>query len=250
MTDRLALGVVVVGDELLSGKRQDQHLSHVIQVLAGRGMQVAWCRYEGDDESRLAVALRETSAAHTPVLCFGGIGATPDDRTRHAAARAFEVPLVKHPQAVALIEQQFGADAYPVRIHMAELPEGCSLIPNPHNRIPGFSISDHHFFPGFPQMAWPMLEWVLENHYPQRFECIVEYSVQVRGISESALCGLMEALVARHPRARLFSLPRLGPDGYIELGFRGEAAAVEPAFGDLVKELNARGLSLEFSARK
>jgi molybdopterin-biosynthesis enzyme MoeA-like protein len=250
MSDHLAMGIVVVGDELLSGKRQDQHLSHVIQALAARGMQVAWCRYEGDDESRLAVTFHETGAAHTPVLCFGGIGATPDDRTRQAAARAFEVPLVQHPEAAALIEQRFGSDAYPVRIRMADLPEGCSLIPNPHNQIPGFSISGHHFFPGFPQMAWPMLEWVLDSHYPQRFESIVECSLQVRGVSESALCGLMEALVGRHPRARLFSLPRLGPDGYIELGFRGEAAAVETAFGDLVKELNAREVSFDFTARK
>jgi molybdopterin-biosynthesis enzyme MoeA-like protein len=250
MTDRLAMGVVVVGDELLSGKRQDQHLAHVIQVLAARGVQVAWCRYEGDDEDHLAVTFRQTSLARIPVLCFGGIGATPDDRTRQAAARAFEVPLVKHPQAVTLIEQQFGPEAYPVRIRMAELPEGCSLIPNPHNRIPGFSISGHHFFPGFPQMAWPMLEWVLDSHYPQRYASIVERSVQVRGMSESFLCGLMEALVERHPGARLFSLPRLGPDGYIELGFRGDAAAVETAFGDLVKELKARELSFEFTARR
>ena len=250
MSDHRAMGVVVVGDELLSGKRQDQHLPHIIQVLAARGMQVAWCRYEGDDEHRLTSALHQTALARIPVLCFGGIGATPDDRTRPAAARAFDVPLLPHPQAVALIEQQFGAEAYPVRIRMAELPQGCALIPNPHNRVPGFSISGHHFFPGFPQMAWPMLDWVLDTLYPQRYEAIVERSVQVRGIAESGLCGLMEALTERHPETSLFSLPRLGPDGYIELGFRGEGAAVEAAFADLVSELDARDVTFECAGRE
>jgi molybdopterin-biosynthesis enzyme MoeA-like protein len=245
-----AMGVVVVGDELLSGKRQDHHLPHVIQVLAARGMRVAWCRYEGDDEQRLVASFRQTRLEHVPVLCFGGIGATPDDRTRQAAALAFDVPLVPHPQAVELIEQQFGAEAYPVRIHMAQLPDACSLIPNPHNRIPGFSLCGHYFFPGFPQMAWPMLDWVLDTEYPQRYAAIVEYAVEVHGISESGLCGLMEALAERHPQARLFSLPRLGPEGYIELGFRGETVAVEAAFSDMVKELNARDLTFEFAARR
>jgi molybdopterin-biosynthesis enzyme MoeA-like protein len=249
MPDHLAMGVVVVGDELLSGKRQDQHLSHVIQVLAARGMQVAWCRYEGDAADRLAGSIRQTRLEPLPVLCFGGIGTTPDDRTRQAAALAFDVPLVTHPQALALIEQRFGPEAYPVRIRMAELPQGCSLIPNPHNRIPGFSLASHHFFPGFPEMAWPMLDWVLDSCYPGRCAAVVERSVQVRGISESALCGLMEALVERHPRARLFSLPRLGSDGYIELGFRGDVAPVEAAFSDLTRELIARGLAFDHAAR-
>jgi molybdopterin-biosynthesis enzyme MoeA-like protein len=250
MAEHPAMGIVVVGDELLSGKRRDHHLPHVIEVLAARGMQVAWCRYESDDEQRLTASFRQTRGDAVPVLCFGGIGATPDDRTRQAAARAFDAPLVAHPQAVSLIEQQFGAEAYPVRIRMALLPESCTLIPNPHNRIPGFSMSGHYFFPGFPQMAWPMLDWVLDTHYPQRYAAIVEQSVRVRGIAESGLCGLMETLAEHHPQASLFSLPRLGPDGYIELGFRGEAAAVEPAFRELVAELNARDLSFELTGRR
>ena len=100
------------------------------------------------------------------MFSFGGIGATPDDHTRQAAAAALGVPLERHPEAVAEIEARFGADAYPHRVLMAEFPAGASIIPNPFNRIAAFSVRDHHFLPGFPQMAWPMLDWVLATHYP------------------------------------------------------------------------------------
>jgi molybdopterin-biosynthesis enzyme MoeA-like protein len=242
MSEHRAMGAVIIGDELLCGKRRDRHLSHLIEVLGERGVRLAWCRFEGDDGERLARALRETRDSAVPVFCFGGIGSTPDDRTRQAAAQAFDVPLVRHPEAVALIEQQFGEQAYPTRILMADLPEGCTLVPNVWNRIPGFSLQDHHFFPGFPQMAWPMLDWVLETRYPETYAVESEYSVKVRGVRESDLCALMEALSGRHPEARLFSLPHLGGENHVELGFRGQAQACVAAFDDLLRELDSLGL--------
>lgn len=239
------MGVVVVGDELLSGKRQDRHLARVIEALQPRGMQVAWCRYAGDDIGPLSETLRQTQIDEVPVLCFGGIGATPDDQTRQAAAKAFGVNIVRHAQAAALIEKQFGKDAYPNRIRMAELPEDCLLIPNSINLIPGFTLYEHHFFPGFPQMAWPMLEWVLDTYYPQRGPVSAECSVRVRETTESNLYDLMERVSARHLKIRLFSLPHMGNDNYIELGVRGDRGNVEKAFADLVSELNARKLPFD-----
>jgi molybdopterin-biosynthesis enzyme MoeA-like protein len=244
------MGVVVVGDELLCGKRLDRHLSHVIEILGERGGQVAWCRYEGDDSERLSETLRQTQLDDVPVLCFGGIGATPDDQTRQAAARAFGTRLAPHPDAVVMIEEQFGAQAYPNRIRMAELPEDCLLIPNPYNRIPGFTLYDHHFFPGFPQLAWPMLDWVLETYYPCVDEKTRERFVQIRGTHESSLYELMESLSLRYSEVKLFSLPHMGPEGYIELGFRGKETVVEEAFADLITELNARNVLFEFDSRR
>ena len=124
-----------------------------------------WARYEGDDRDALTAALRETFARGDIVFGFGGVGATPDDHTRQAAAAALGVPLERHPEAVAAIEAQFGAAAYPHRVLMAEFPAGATIIPNPVNRVASFSVRDHHFFPGFPQMAWPMLDWVLATRY-------------------------------------------------------------------------------------
>ena len=235
-------GVVVVGAEILRGRRSDKHLPHVIDTLQARGLQVAWFRVLGDDRRRLTQEFKLTQLDEVPVLCFGGIGATPDDQTRQAAAEAFGTRLLRHPAAVAEIEKQFGEAAYPNRIRMAELPEDCLLIPNPHNRIPGFTLYDHHFFPGFPAMAWPMLDWVLDQYYPQHGPQTVEKSVRVFDVPESELFRLMDDLSADHAHAELFSLPHMAGINSIELGFRGERAVVEAAFSDLVTELTQRAL--------
>ena len=236
---------MIVGDELLSGKRIDKHLPHVIEILHARGMCVAWSRVLSDTRSRLAYELKQTRLDSVPVFCFGGIGATPDDQTRQAAGDAFGTRLVRHPEAVRLIEDRFGAGAYPNRIRMADLPEDCLLIPNPHSRIPGFSLFEHHFFPGFPSMAWPMLDWVLETYYGHNMPPQVERSVRVFDTYESALVQLMDELSAGHPCAKLFSLPHLAVENSIELGFRGERAAVEAALAALTSALKSRAVAFE-----
>jgi molybdopterin-biosynthesis enzyme MoeA-like protein len=238
-------GLLVVGSEILYGKRNDKHLPHVIQTLRARGMQLAWSRVVGDHRKRLVHELELTQLDSVPVFCFGGIGATPDDQTRQAAAEAFGACLVPHPDAVASIESQFGEAAYPNRIRMAELPEDSLLIPNPRNQIPGFTLYDHHFFPGIPSIAWPMLDWVLDHYYPQDAPLEVEKSVRVYHVRESELIPLMDELSADHAHAELFSLPHMAENDFIELGFRGGAPAVDAAFTDLVTALAARKLAFE-----
>jgi molybdopterin-biosynthesis enzyme MoeA-like protein len=248
--DAFAAGAVIVGDELLSGRREDRHLRHLIGVLRARAMRLAWCRLVGDERSGLSEELSQTRRQQLPVFCFGGIGATPDDQTRPAAAQAFERELVRHTEAAALIEAQFGSGAWPNRIRMADLPRGASLIPNPVNRIPGFTLDHHHFLPGFPEMAWPMLDWVLDEYYRGRGAPMQERAVHVFGVPESQLLEMMEELVEQHPQARLFSLPQLGDKGKIELGFRGSPDAVERAFQDLLARLASAALSFELGATR
>jgi len=245
MNDAMQFGLVVIGDEILCGKRTDKHQPHVIEVLQARGLQVAWSRVVGDHRQRLVHELQLTQLDALPVLCFGGIGATPDDQTRQAAAKAFGTRLVRHPDAAAMIEDQFGDRAYPDRMRMADLPEDCLLIPDPHNRIPGFTLYDHHFFPGFPSMAWPMLDWVLDHYYPYHAAPETEKSVRVFHTRESDLISLMDDLSAAHTGAKLFSLPHMGSIPSIELGFRGEQSAVGAAFSGLVAALSMRGLEFE-----
>lgn len=237
----------MTGDEMLCGKRQDKHLAHVIETLGARGMTVAWYRLAGDERLALCETLRQTQQDNVPVLCFGGIGATPDDNTRQAAAQAFGRQLEVHAEALALIEAQFGDAARPNRVRMAELPQDALLIPNPVNRIPGFTLYEHHFFPGFPSMAWPMLEWVLERYYPViASRAMHERSLRVFGAPESELLELMEALTREFPAARLFSLPHFGVPDTVEIGFRGEQVAVDSAIASLVAALVRRRLLFEF----
>jgi molybdopterin-biosynthesis enzyme MoeA-like protein len=179
------------------------------------------------------------------VFSFGGIGATPDDYTRQCAAAAAGVPLIRHPEAAAEIEARFGETAYPKRMLMADLPQGSRIIPNPYNRIPGFSIKDHYFLPGFPDMAWPMMEWVLETFYKHLFPSVpeIEQSILVFDVGESLLIDLMNENIAQFPQLKLFCLPSM-PDQSgrrLELGVRGDAILVRAAIDHLKKGVEALG---------
>lgn len=237
-------GIIVVGDEILNGRRRDRHFEGIGGMLRERGFKVAWLRILPDDPEYLVSEFARTMDEGIPVFCCGGIGATPDDHTRACAARAAGVALTLHPGAVAEIEGRFGADAYPNRIKMAELPAGSDLIPNPYNRIPGFSINRHYFMPGFPDMAHPMAAWVLDTRFAQGGRAEHQCAVRVRGVTESSLMDLMQELVEQFPEARLFSLPRLGAEFQIELGFRGHGDLDAPLQA-LMAGLEQRGVAFD-----
>jgi len=247
-TEMRTIGALIIGDEILSGKRQDKHLSHLIETLGKRGLALDYAHYAGDDRARLIEVLKATFARGDIVFSFGGVGATPDDQTRQAAAAALGVPLAAHPEAIAGIEAQFGAAAYPHRVLMAEFPQGATIIPNPVNRVAAFSIRDHHFMPGFVQMAWPMVDWVLATHYPALVrEPTVERALVVYDAGESQLLPLMTENVAKFPRVKLFSLPTFAGEGRrrLELGVRGRRADVDEAFAHLHAGVVASGFPFE-----
>jgi molybdopterin-biosynthesis enzyme MoeA-like protein len=240
------IGLLITGDEQLSGKRQDRHLARVIELLAARGMALGWATLVGDDEARIAQIVATARAQGELLFCCGGIGATPDDRTRQAVARAFGVEIRRHPQAEALITAEYGDQAWPYRVLMADLPAGAVLIPNPVNRVAGFSLGDCHFVPGFPEMAWPMIEWVLDTRYPQlrNADPPVEYRLRAVGsAAESDLLPLMQETLARHPQLALSSLPSRGLPGqprHIEFGFKGPRAVAAAAYRAFEAALRAQ----------
>jgi len=242
----VSFGALVIGDEILVGKRQDKHLAFAIEALARRGLRLAWAEYHGDDPRRLNAALARSFGRGDTVFSFGGIGATPDDHTRQCAAAALGVPLALHPQAEAEIRARFGAEVTPQRLRMGEFPAGCEIIPNPFNRIPGFSVGDHHFVPGFPQMAWPMIEWVLDTRYRHLFdsERWAEASVFVYEAGESQLIPMMESAERAFGRLKAFSLPSMGSNAsrrHVELGVRGDPAQVAEAIAEMRRALVAAG---------
>ena len=104
----MAFGVLIIGDEILSGKRQDKHLAKAIEILGARGLELAWAEYVGDDPARITATLRRTFASTDIVFSFGGIGATPDDHTRQCAAAAAGPALAAHPDGLKELEARFG----------------------------------------------------------------------------------------------------------------------------------------------
>ncbi len=256
----MAIGLIIIGDEILSGKRRDQHFPKVLELLAERGLKLDWAEYLGDDPARISATLKRTMASGDIVFSCGGIGATPDDHTRQCAATALGVPLALHPQGRLNIEERIadmareagtqvdlGSPENLHRLKMAEFPEGASLIPNAYNKIAGFSVGTHHFVPGFPVMAWPMIAWVLDNCYSHLFnrQPHSEQSVLVYGSMESTLNPMMEELEARFAPVKVFSLPSVGDAitrGHIELGVKGEPALTATAFADMCAQLGAMGI--------
>jgi molybdopterin-biosynthesis enzyme MoeA-like protein len=148
----MKFGLIIIGDEILSGKRSDKHLAQAIELLAARGLQLAYADYVGDDPARITEVLKRAFASGDTVFSFGGIGATPDDHTRQCAADALSRELVLHPQAAALILERMqdvareqgvpyvpDRDDNQHRLNMGVFPVGAHIIPNPFNKIAGFS---------------------------------------------------------------------------------------------------------------
>ena len=255
--------IIIIGDEILSGKRADKHLPKAIELLGARGLQLAYADYVGDDKARITATLARAFAAARSsgdvLFSCGGIGATPDDHTRQCAAAALGVELALHPEAKGLITERMidtakeqGVPFDPDRLdnihrlNMGMFPVGCHIIPNPFNKIPGFTCQAGqgavHFFPGFPVMAWPMMDWVLDTIYPHLHQksAYIEKSIIVSGSMEATLTPLMEAIEATHPGVKVFSLPSVDHPTYgrhIELGVKGSPAVIEQAYPALLAGL-------------
>jgi molybdopterin-biosynthesis enzyme MoeA-like protein len=249
----MSFGAIIIGDEIMRGKRADKHLAQLILILRSRGLTLAWCQYLGDSPELITSTLKRTLAGEDIVFSFGGIGATPDDHTRACAAAAAGVDLVLHPEAEAEIRGRFGGETTPNRLKMGEFPRGSTVIPNSYNRICGFSFGEHHFVPGFPIMAWPMVEWVLDQRYAKLFHLRpeIEASVMVYDSAESILTPLMEAVETRYKKLKVFSLPSVGEGGqrrHIELGVRGAPDEVPAAMEELKRGVTQTGGTWEAHA--
>jgi molybdopterin-biosynthesis enzyme MoeA-like protein len=250
------IGLIVIGDEILSGRRTDKHMPRLLELLKERGLQLSWAEYIADEPQRIIATFKRSFASGDIVFVTGGIGSTPDDHTRQCAAKALGLDLVLHPEAKELIGQRIveSAEGDPVkgdvnsvlnqpRLRMGEFPKGASIIPNTYNKIPGFHIQEHYFMPGFPVMASPMMVWILDTFYAHLFHQVdfVERSFIAAGAMEATITPLMEAIEIKYPEIKVFSLPSVGDptkegifaQRHMELGVKGPASQVEEALKEL-----------------
>ena len=247
------IGAIIIGDEITLGRREDRHFPKLIELLRARGLVLDWALHIGDNRPRLTEALARSLASDDIVFSFGGIGNTPDDHTRQAAAAAAGVELVLHADAAREIRARFAErqmELSDVQLAMGEFPQGSRIIPNPYNRIPGFSLGRHHFVPGFPQMAWPMVEWVLDNEYRECFHAVptAEAAILVWKGVEGTVIKLMRRIEADYPAVKAFSLPFLGSEEvqrHIELGVRGAPEQVPAAMQALRRGVEELGYTYD-----
>ena len=246
VTGKRRFGALIIGDEILSGKRQDAHFARMRTLFSARGLRLSWVHYAVDERATLINLFERSFADQDIVFSFGGIGNTPDDHTRQAVSAALKLPLILSAEAERILLERFGESMTPEQKLLATFPKGSRLVPNPVNRIPGFMLREHHCLPGFPEMAHPMVEWVLDNCYAELHVTPgsnVEKALLLSGPDayESLLLDLMQSIVDAYPDLRLFSLPGISTPGsrHLELGVEGPPQRVDEALTEMIAAIES-----------
>lgn len=242
MEESLHFYTVIIGTEILNGRRTDRHFDFIKTQLLKAGHTPYCVQVIKDDPLLIASTFEQIKADPKSVMfSFGGIGSTPDDMTRAIAAAVFTAkPLQRHKRFEADIIERFGDEAYPNRIHMADLPEGATLLHNPVNNMSGFALDDRFFFvPGFPQMAHPMISDAITRCFvPGRPKFRKTLLAQT---SENTLIPMMQRL---KENIELSSLPMLEEGkASVELSVASyEEAATTEAFTTFTDALKKLGI--------
>jgi molybdenum cofactor synthesis domain-containing protein len=199
--------LVVIGDEILSGRTQDRNVAQVAVWLNEQGIRLAEVRVVPDDQQRIAEAVNALRTAHDYLFTTGGIGPTHDDITVDSIAAAFGVPVVVHPEARRMLEDYYaarGSELTEARLRMARVPQGAELIANPTSGAPGVRIGNVYILAGVPHIAASMLEALsgtLEGGRPMVSVTLGAYA------AESDVADLLREAEDRHPGVSVGSYP-------------------------------------------
>lgn len=241
---------VIIGSEILNARREDKHFTFVRDALLARGHTLFSSFIIKDDAELIRSVF--TLVKNDPdgvIFSFGGIGSTPDDLTRLLAAEVFDDGvLYPHEQFRMDIIERFGDEAYPHRIHMADLPRHSTLLHNVINNMSGFALRDRYFFmPGFPEMSHPMVEEALDHHYPSApdsFRCTL-----IAQTSENTLIDVMKRL---DPSVDFSSLPMInGGNPIVEISVSStNEESCKTNFALFLDALDAKNIGYEIIRNK
>ena len=230
-------GLIIIGNEILDGRVGDRHFKNTRRLLSDRNHLLHYSLIIADDPVLIREQLEWAMGRPEPFFCCGGIGATPDDHTRRCAAEAAGTTLAYHEKAAAILKKHYGKLATGHRLKMVEFPRGARVVLNPFNQVPGFSIANGYFLPGFPEMAEPMIARILDTYYHPGPERVARSLVLPDG-READLADLMEEFIAAHPLLSFSSLPRNVEGGWdLVLGLAGPPPVVEEGMRFLTAKL-------------
>jgi|SRR5690606_19255465 molybdenum cofactor synthesis domain-containing protein len=235
--------VLIIGDEILSGRTQDTNLRDIARYLAARGVDLLEARTVPDVLEEIVAALNALRTRYDYVITTGGIGPTHDDITADAVAAAFGVELVEHPEIIAMLESRWGEGGLTsARRRMARVPVGGELVKNPVAGPPGFTIGNVFVLAGVPQIMRGMLEDV--GPRMKGGAVVVSRTLRVEGHGEGMIADTFERIANAHPEMSLGSYPFYGEGGFgTNLVLRGrDPAEVERALGELVEALKGVGV--------
>ena len=235
-------GLLIIGDEILSGRIQDRNVSPIAVWLNLQGIRLSEVRIVPDDTARIVEAVNAMRSAHDYLFTTGGIGPTHDDITVDAIAEALAVPVIVHPAARARLEAYYrdrgGLTA--ARLRMARVPEGAELIENPTSGAPGIRIGNIFILAGVPHIAAAMLEALsnrLEGGRP-----LLSRTIGCR-VPESEVADMLRETEAAHERCQIGSYPFFR-DGRYGANFvirSADEAALDACAADLLSRLDADG---------
>lgn len=239
--ERVTAAVLIIGDEILSGRTQDTNLNAIARYLAPFGVDLAEARVVGDNPPDIIGALNALRITYDYVITTGGIGPTHDDITADCVAEAFGVELYEHPEILAMMQARWQGQLNAARRRMARIPIGGSLVNNPVQGPPGFQIGNVFVLAGVPQIMRGMLEDV--GPKMRTGAVVIARTVRVDGAPEGAIAAPLEAVARAHPTLSLGSYPFFGPEGFgANLVIRGrDANEVIVTVEELVSALDGVG---------
>jgi molybdenum cofactor synthesis domain-containing protein len=244
--ERVTAAVIIIGDEILSGRTQDSNLNAIARQLALYGVDLCEARVVGDVKADIVAAVNATRARYDYVITTGGIGPTHDDITAECVAEAFGVELYEHPQILELLTGRWGDQLNAARRRMARVPVGGTLVKNSVQGPPGFQIGNVFVLAGVPLIMRSMLEDVVTRL--RTGKVVISRTVRVEGAGEGVIAAPLEALAKAHPNLSLGSYPFFGEGGYgSQLVVRGrdaaEVTATVDALMDALKNIGAKSVA-------
>jgi molybdenum cofactor synthesis domain-containing protein len=240
---RVTAAVLIIGDEILSGRTQDTNLRDIARYLGVHGVDLAEARTVPDVHEEIIAALDALRSRYDYVITTGGIGPTHDDITAEAVAAAFGVELYEHPEIIAMMSARWGGELNAARRRMARVPVGGDLVKNPVQGPPGFTIGNVFVLAGVPQIMRGMLEDV--GPRLRGGAVTVSRTVRVEGSGEGAIAAPLEAVARAHPAMSLGSYPFFSADGYgSNLVLRGrDPEELAATVTELIAALKAEGVA-------
>ena len=237
MTDRVTAAVMIIGDEILSGRTQDTNLNFIAKYLGTYGVDLAEARVVPDIKDEIITALNFLRAKYDYVITTGGIGPTHDDITADCVAEAFGVALVEHPEIIEMMQSRWQGELNAARRRMARVPVGGSLVKNAVQGPPGFQIGNVFVLAGVPMVMRGMMDDVVPRL--RSGAVVISRTVRVEGAGEGVIAEPLANLAKAHPELSIGSYPFFGPQGYgSNLVVRGrDGALVEQTVDDLIEAL-------------
>jgi len=233
MTKNPTVALIIIGNEILSGRTKDVHIPWLGEQLSDMGLQLAEVRVVADDEAAIMEAVNALRARNAYVFTTGGIGPTHDDITAACIAKAFDVPIIRHEEAEAALRAHYKPeDINEMRLKMADVPEGATLVGNPVSGAPGFRLENVFVFAGVPSIMRAMFDNV--RHELDGVEPIMSRSITVM-LPEGAVAEELTKIQARYAKTDIGSYPfikdgRLGTSLVVR---SADVMAIEGAITDI-----------------